>query len=85
MSEVNIEQIIESLRNYRFKLLDEIENIDGILKQPLTICHSEEYYEAQRIEKMKASSTINNIIKGTWIIDKKGNIVETSKRKEVKS
>ena len=59
----------------------EIENISDILeKQPFTIFHSEEYYQAQKLEKMRTEITIDNLIDETWIIDRDGNIVECPKK-----
>lgn len=80
---VKYDKLVKNLQNYRYKLQKEIENISDILeKQPFTIFHSEEYYQAQKLEKMRTGITIDNLIEETWIIDRDGNIVECPKKKE---
>ena len=78
---VKYDKLVKNLQNYRYKLQKEIENISDILeKQPFTIFHSEEYYQAQKLEKMRTGMTIDSLIEETWIIDRDGNIVECPKK-----
>lgn len=80
---VKYDKLVKNLQNYRYKLQKEIENISDILeKQPFTIFHSEEYYQAQKLEKMRTGITIDSLIDETWDIDRDGNIVECPKKKE---
>lgn len=80
---VQYDKLVKNLQNYRYKLQKEIENISDILeKQPFTIFHSEEYYQAQKLEKMRTGITIDSLIDETWNIDRDGNIVECFKKKE---
>ncbi len=78
---VKYDKLVGNLKNYRHKLQKEIGNISDILeRQPFTIFHSEEYYQAQKLEKMRTEITIDNLIEETWIIDRDGNIVECPKK-----
>ena len=80
---VKYDKLVKNLQNYRYKLQKEIENISDILeKQPFTIFRTEEYYQAQKLEKMRTGMTIDSLIDETWIIDRDGNIVECPKKKE---
>ncbi len=80
---VKYDKLVKNLQNYRYKLQKEIENISDILeKQPFTIFRTEEYYQAQKLEKMRTGMTIDSLIDETWTIDRDGNIVECPKKKE---
>lgn len=80
---VKYDKLVKNLQNYRYKLQKEIGNISDILeKQPFTIFHSEEYYQAQKLEKMRTGMTIDSLIDETWTIDRDGNIVECPQKKE---
>lgn len=74
------DKLVENLQNYRNRLDKDINNISNILeKQPFTIFYSEEYYHAQKLEKMKTGITIDSLLDETWIIDVNGNIIECQK------
>lgn len=80
---VKYDKLVKNLQNYRYKLQKEIENISDILeRQPFTIFRTEEYYQAQKLEKMRTGMTIDSLIDETWTIDRDGNIVECPKKKE---
>lgn len=80
---VKYDKLVKNLQNYRYKLQKEIENISDILeKQPFTIFRTKEYYQAQKLEKMRTGMTIDSLIDETWTIDRDGNIVECPKKKE---
>ena len=80
---VKYDKLVKNLQNYRYKLQKEIENISDILeKQPFTIFRTEEYYQAQKLEKMRTGMTIDSLIEEIWSIDRDGNIVECSKKKD---
>lgn len=79
---VKYDKLVGNLKNYRHKLQKEIENVSDILeKQPFTIFHSEEYYQAQKLEKMRTGMTIDSLIEEIWSIDRDGNIVECPKKR----